>query len=306
MGILKQRGELNPASPSHRDEIEAGGRWVAFGDPDPDDLVAEIRARNVRSLVTFQRDLGFLRQVPQLEFLVVSSNPRDVSPIQELPNLRRLMFSGTWHGTLDFRSLPNLDSFVVNECPKDGGGLDGLFAGHPRLERLSIARSRLADLRPIAALSLRALGLSGGLTSLAGIEAQAEHLERLDLDGMPDLPSLDGIGVLKKLEVLAIEGLRHVTTIDWVQGLPSLRLLDISDLKGVETLRPLAGHPNLEYVTFGRVKDLDLEPLDHLPKLRLMLTGNYRWNRPLSDLPQVGAVPIDHPDRRDYYGLVLG
>ena len=42
MSLLVQRGELNPLSRSHRREIEAGGRWVAFGQPDPDELVAEI------------------------------------------------------------------------------------------------------------------------------------------------------------------------------------------------------------------------------------------------------------------------
>lgn len=305
MSLLKQRGELNPASPSHREEIDAGGRWVAFGDPDPDELVAEIRERNVRSLVTFQGDLGFLLEVPQLEYLVVSGNPRDVSPIHDLPNLRRLMFSGTYGGRIDFTKLTRLEWFAVNECPKDGG-IDSLFDGHGTLRALSISRWRFADLRPLAALRLRSLGLSGGLTTLAGIDAQAETLERLDLDGMPNLLSLAGIEVLKRLEVLALEGLRNITRVDWVQDLPSLRLLNIFDLKEVESLGPLGGHPSLEFVTFGRVKDLDLEPLSRLPKLRLMLTGQYRWNRPPTDFPMIGDVPRDHPDRLAYYALMIG
>lgn len=164
MPLLVQRGELNPLSRTHRREIEAGGRWVAFGNPDPDELVAEISAQGVRSLVTFQRDLSFLRHVPQLEFLVVSSDPPDVRPIHELPSLRSFFFSGTWGGRLDFAAFPKLDSFAVNECPKDGGRLDTLFAGNPVLELLALGRYRLGDLVPLGRLHLRSLALSGRLT----------------------------------------------------------------------------------------------------------------------------------------------
>ena len=163
MSVLVQRGELNPLSRSHLREIEAGGRWVAFGQPDPDELFAEMMTREVRSLVTFQSDLSFLRRVPQLESLVVSSDPRDVAPIHALPNLRSLSFTGTWGGRLDFGVFPKLDSFSVVECPKDDGGLDTLFAGHRR-EPVAACRSSLdriphvrpgegSDLEPLARVS---------------------------------------------------------------------------------------------------------------------------------------------------------
>ncbi len=306
MSLLVQRGELNPLSATHRREIDVGGRWVAFGDPDPDALIGEIRARGVRSLVTFQRDLAFLRAVPQLEFLVVSSDPRDVSPIQALTNLRNLSFSAGWHGRLDLAALPRLESFSANETPRDGGGIDSLFAGHPVLDRLAVARSRFEDLRPFGRLRLRSLGLSGGLTSLTGADALAPTLERLDLDGMPNLPSLDGIEQLARLEVVAINGLRHITTIDWAATLPRLRLLDVFEQKVVESLWPLADHPALEFVTFGRVNDLDLEPLARIPHLKLYLTGRYRWNRDLTEFPYMHGLPADDPARLEYTALKLG
>jgi hypothetical protein len=306
VSLLVQRGELNPLSPTHRREIEAGGRWVAFGNPDPDELIDEIRARNVRSLVTFQRDLAFLRQVPQLEFLVVSSDPRDVSPIHDLPNLRNLSFSGTWGGRLDLTVFARLESFNVNECPKDLGGLDSLFGGHPVLDSLTIGRARFGDLTPFGRLRLRSLGLSGGLTSLAGAEAFATTLERLSLDGAPNLASLAGIERLERLEVASIEGLRHVTTVDWAARLPRLRLLDVFDQKVVESLWPVAGHPTLEFLAFGRVKDLDLEPLARVPHLKLYVTGRYRWNRALGDFPYLHDLPAGDPARLEYMALKLG
>ena len=306
MSVLVQRGELNPLSRSHRREIEAGGRWVAFGQPDPDELVAEIKTRAVRSLVSFQRDLSFLRLVPQLQFLVVSSDPGDVAPIHALADLRSLSFTGTWGGRLDFRAFPKLESFGVIECPRDEGGLDTLFGGHPTLGSLAIGRYRHDDLTPLGGLRLRWLALNGRLSSLAGARALAPTLERLSLDAAPNLASLEGIELLSRLEVVEIEGLRHITTIDWAAHLPRLRLLDLFDQAGIESLWPLADHPSIEFLTFGRVRDLDLDPLGRIPNLRLYLTGHYRWNRDLGDFPYMHHLPADHPARTAYYALKLG
>ncbi len=303
--LLVQRG-LNPSSRMQRQEIEAGGRWVALGTSDPDELVAELRARHIRSFETHQRDLTFLRQVPHLEFLVVAGNPPDVAPIHDLIDLRSLSFSGTWGGLLDFAAFPKLESFHVNELPKNGGGTETLWAGHPSLSSLSIRPYPYSDLDPLGRLALRSLGLTGGLASLAGAEAFATTLERLSLDLAPKLASLDGIEVLSRLEVVVIEGLRQITALDWAARLPRLRLLDVFEQKGIESLKPLAGHPSLEFLTFGRVKDLDLEPLGLIPNLKLFLTGTYRWNRDLSEFPYMHNLPRDHQVRQEYISLKLG
>ena len=85
-----------------------------------------------------------------------------------------------------------------------------------------------------------------------------------------------------------------------------LRLLDVFDQKGIESLWPLAGHPSLEFLTFGRVNDLDLEPLEPNPNLKLFLTGHYRWNRDLTEFPYMHHLAADHPARRAYHSLKLG
>lgn len=305
MAILVRRGEQTPRSSFDQEEIAAGGQWVAFGMPDPDELVAEIRAKDVRSLHTYHRDLAFLREVPQLEFLTLS-DPQDVAPVHDLPRLRSLSMSGTWGGRLDFTRMPNLRSFWALETPKDGGGIDTLRAGHPSLESLAIGRNRSEDLTPFAALRLRSLGISGGLRSLDGASALAETLVRLSLDSAPNLVSLAGIDQLQNLQVVQIDGLRHITTVEWAARLPNLRLLDVFDQKAVESLGPLRGHPSLEFITFGRVKDLDLEPLTQVPHLKLILTGPYRWNRDLAEFPYMHNLPADHPARAEYYALALG
>jgi hypothetical protein len=88
--------------------------------------------------------------------------------------------------------------------------------------------------------------------------------------------------------------------------LPRLRLLDVFEQKGIESLWPLAGHPPLEFLTFGQVKDLDLEPLGAIPDLKLFLTGRYRWNRDRSEFPFMHDLPADHPARREYSAVRLG
>ena len=171
-------------------------------------------------------------------------------------------------------------------CPPNGGGTETLWAGHPSLSSLSIRPYPYSDLDPLGRLALRSLGLTGGLASLAGAEAFATTLERLSLDLAPKLASLDGIEVLSRLEVVVIEGLRQITALDWAARLPRLRLLDVFEQKGIESLKPLAGHPSLEFLTFGRVKDLDLEPLGLIPNLKLFL------NRHLSLEPGPQRVPV--------------
>ena len=150
------------------------------------------------------------------------------------------------------------------------------------------------------------MALSGRLTSLAGAGALAPTLERLSLDAAPNLASLDGIELLSHLEIVEIDGLRHITTIEWAARLPRLRLLDVFDQKGIESLWPLADHPSIEFLTFGRVRDLDLEPLERIPNLKLFLTGHYRWNRDLSEFPYMHHLAADDPARTAYYSLKLG
>jgi hypothetical protein len=106
---------------------------------------------------------------------------------------------------------------------------------------------------------------------------------------------------------VGIDGLRHITTVEWAAGLPRLRLLDVFDQAGIESLWPLAGHSSVEFLTFGRVRDLDLDPLDRIPNLKLFLTGHYRWNRDLSEFPEyMSTMPADHPARLEYTVMKLG
>jgi hypothetical protein len=295
-GILQER-RLQPLQSSHRAMREAGGLWAALGRPDPAAIVAEVRRRGIRALEVQHADIGFLAELPELEFLYVASDPPDATPVMRLPNLRFLSFTGTWGGRLDFGALPRLEWFSAVECPRGGGGLDSLFAGHDQVLDLGIGRYPWADLTAPGALRLRRLAIwdSRAITGLDGLAALAPTLRGLDLDGLPNLPSLAGLEVLADLEVLRLGRLRHVTELSVVRELPSLRALHVFELKDVASLAPLAGHPALECLTFGRIRDLDLAPLESLSRLRLVHTGRYRWNRDLDVFPNRLGMETDDP-----------
>jgi hypothetical protein len=164
------------------------------------------------------------------------------------------------------------------------------------------------DLAPLTALHLERLtmGSSRKLVSLAGIEALGATLRRLELDRCPNVESLDGIEALDHLEYLELSNLPRITRLDWVRSLPKLRFLDVFDLKNVESLAPLAGHPTLEFVNFGRIKDLDLDPLTEIPNLKLFNTGFYRWNRDTKTLPYIDYEPAGSPRKREWTAMAIG
>jgi hypothetical protein len=282
----------------------AGGLWFVHVTDDPDAVVAEVIERGIRGLDVDRPDLAFLERLPDLEVLVVR-NGRDLGPIHALHRLWYLSLPEGWKGRLDGRAWPRLEVFGTDAGPRDGGGLETLLWPGSPLHQLMPARYHRPDLTDLAAVRLDKLTLWNGraLTSLAGIETQAETLEVLDLDTLPNLASLDGVEALASLEVLRLEGLPNVTTLERVAALPRLRALDIFDLKGVQSLVPLAGHPTLEYIAFGRTRDLDLAPLETIPNLQWMLTGNYRWNRDLHALPFAHDMAPNDPRKAEWSRL---
>lgn len=303
MTVLEQR-PLNAQLPLQRAMLDAGGLWFAPAPASPAAVVEEVRQRGIRALETHSRDISFLAGLTQLEFLTVL-DVDEPSPIHTLKKLRFLHVAGTWRGNIDFRELPQLEVFSVVECPAREGGLETLYSGHAALRVLHIQRYRHADLTPLSRLSLATLGIGYArtLNSLQGLGDLAATLRTLCLHACPNLVSLQGIDVLTGLVSLELGGLRHIRTLEFVRSLPLLRHLDVFELKDVDSLWPLAGHDALEFLSFGRVRDLDLDPLDQLPRLKLFLTGTHRWNRDLHSLPYAHDLPDGHPHLAEWRSL---
>lgn len=304
MTVLTHNERLRPEIPAHRALLEVGGEWIADPWAEPSEVIAEARARGVRALKTPGKDIAFVRQLPELEFLSLG-DCGDVSPALELSRLRGFQ-AASWDGTIDANAWPMLERFAAGEPPRDGGGVETAYS-HPRLRSLGLGRFLGTDLAPITAPRLEELNLAASrLESLSGIEQHADTLELLSLDSVPKLASLRGVEALARLEVLAIEGARLVTTLEDAAKAPALRLLDIFDQKGIESLAPLAGHPTLEFVTFQRTGDMSLDALFEIPNLRMVLgPPRSRWNRDIHDLPFMHDIPEEDPRQVEYTRLRL-
>lgn len=307
MGILYERG-LHPERSSDVAAAAVGGLWFAFNDADPREIVAEVRDRGIRALEVQHREVSFLADLPDLEFLVLNTAEPDAGVINSLPRLRSLGFSFGWKGRLDFARLPRLEWLYIGEADPNRG-LETLLAGHRTLRQLALGRSPAGDLSAAANLpTLERLEIfnSRRFTSLAGADSVAGSLRQLVLALLPKLESLDGIAALQNLEYLAIESCTRITDLAPLRDLPRLRFLNLMQPKGVASLRPLAGHPTLEYVSFGKVADGDLTPLRELPRLRRINPGGYRYNLDPTEFPQLDDLPGDDPLRVEYRSMAVG
>ncbi len=301
MNALTRNELLREDLPAHRDKFEVGGEWIADRAAAPAEIVSEARALGVRALSFAGKDLSFLPELPELEFLSLS-DCGDVAPAMSLPRLRGFSVV-SWEGSLDASAWPDLERFAGSEPPRGGGGVDTVYA-HPQVRVLALGRFGEPDLTSITAPRLRQLHLSGSkLESLRGIE-RLTGLEVLVLSRVPKLASLAGVETLPSLEILALDGARQVTILEHVAQTPALRFLDIADQRGIESLAPLAGHPTLEFVTFQRTDDMSLQALFDLPRLRAVIGYlTSKWDRDLNELPNLTALPDDHPDKLAYYEL---
>lgn len=296
------------AAPSYLPAIHAaGGLWAPAGrGVKLRELITEAVERGVRALQLPATDELLAHELPTLEFLFVTGPHPEARWINMLGNLRLLYLESACRGRLDLMALRRLEWLALRDC--DQAGMEALAVHHRTVHDLEAVGCPTRDFAPFAALGLRRLALVDcrRLESLGGSEALAPILTGLELSLCPSLRSLDGIEALTNLEVLELASLHQITTLEWVQRLPRLRLLNVFDLKNVETLGPLAGHPSLEFVTFGRTKDLDLEPLASIPNLRLIHTGSYRWNRDVHEFPYLHDFPWGHPLHQEYLRLLHG
>lgn len=301
MSVLQRNEMLRWELPWQRELLEVGGEWIADRAADPAYIVSEARTLGVRALSFAGKDLSFLPELPELEFLSLS-DCGDVAPAMNLPRLRRFSVV-SWEGSFDASAWPQLERFAGSEPPRGGGGVDTVYA-HPHVRVLALGRFGEPDLTSITAPRLCQLHLSGSkLESLRGIE-RLTGLEVLALSRVPKLASLAGVETLPNLEILALDGARQVSTLEHVAQAPALRFLDIADQRGIESLAPLAGHPTLEFVNFQHTGDMSLAALFDLTRLRTV--SGYKtskWDRDLGELPNLTALPDDHPDRLAYYEL---
>jgi hypothetical protein len=297
--------------PTHRyrsqdQAIEAsGGLWRVMRPFQTSELAAAIEATGVRALWVGAKDCSFLASMPDLEFLSIWGTP-DATAFPRMEHLRGLTFDSGWVGHLDFALVPNLEWLLIGGGDRRrNGGLDTLFAGHPRVRRIHMAGYQGADLRALARLpALERVEIVAGrrLASLEGAGDLARSMSELQLAMCPSIDSIAGIEALAGLRFLRLEVCNRIRDLAPAARLPRLAYLAAALPKGIDSLHPFAGHPSLECLLVSRVLDGDFTPLQTMPRLRVISippqftvpTGPYRDLREYdeSDPVRVRAVQL--------------
>ena len=244
--------------PTHRHRsqdqaIEAvGGLWRVVRPFETSELAAAaVEADNVRALRVGANDCAFLSSMADLAFLSIWGTP-DATAFPRMERLRGLTLDSGWVGRLDFALVPNLEwLFVGGGDRRRNGGLETLFAGHPRLRWIHLAGYQGDDLRPLTRLpALERVEIVAGrrLMSLVGASDLASSMAELSLATCPRIDSVDGIEALSALRFLRLEACNRVRDISPAAKLEGLVYLDAGLPRGIESLHPFAGHLSLEYL----------------------------------------------------------
>lgn len=299
---------------SVRAEIDAaGGMWQA-GDyyADPETIVSTAKANGVRALRLDARDLGFLPELTELEFLELRSDGRaNLDPVATLPNLRALLIShSALKGKISLDSHPRLEWLAIRLSGRGGReNLPGFLAGHPGIRHLRLSEVPFAELADFADAfpSLVTLSIFGGerMRSVGDVRPWADGLERLWMTWVP-LRSFDGLEVLHRLRCFGASFTR-VRTIAPLAELPSLAVLSI--LGTLPSLVPLSGKRGLRIARLTMPDDGNLAPLRTLPDL-VALVGRKFLGEDVP-VPYLEDLPADDPRCREWIEatgsrLVLG
>jgi hypothetical protein len=273
--------------------IEAsGGLWRVMRPYDASELAAAVNDQAVRALWVGAKDCAFLAPIADLEFLSIWGTP-DASAFPRMEHLRGLTFDSGWVGQLDFALVPNLEwLFIGGGDRRRNGGLDTLFAGHPKVRRVHIAGYQGTDLRPFARMpALERVEIVAGrrLASLKGAGDLARSTTELKLAACPAIDSISGIEEISGLRYLNLEVCNRVRALAPAAALEGLVYLSAGLPKGIDSLRPFATHPSLEYLLVSRVLDGDFAPLRTMPRLRVVMVP-----------PQFTLPPGPYRDLLDY------
>ncbi|MCW2862664.1 MAG: putative signal transduction protein with Nacht domain [Actinoallomurus sp.] len=237
-------GDLTPLT-AHADSLEKAG--ITTTDVAVTDVTPLLRLRKLRSLtlgVDGLTDLGFVKELPELEHLHLSrlADVTDLSPLGAQSSLTSLAVNHC-SALSEVRDLPHLDSlttlWMINSHLRTG--LDELAGRTPRITDLHLNHSQLVeDLRQLGPLRLGTLGLWGcrGITDFTPL-AEMRDLTFLDLENT-NIGDLAPIAELTGLRTLWLRRCENVTDLTPLGALQDLRQLYIAGVAPGTDLAPLA------------------------------------------------------------------
>jgi hypothetical protein len=188
-----------------------------------------------------KKDLSFLINYPFIQGIYVYSNEIDLHGLQALKDLKFLLLAGAHKSLIDFswftslseahfsckNSILNLAScHVLKELHlRDYNEGSNILLDLPELKHLELIQSGIESLkiaRKFGRLEKLELHNLNRLTTLGGIEAVADSLLHLSINGCKKITDHHRVSDLKKLKELAINNCGEVHSIYFLETMPSL------------------------------------------------------------------------------------
>jgi leucine-rich repeat protein SHOC2 len=245
--------------------------WDAI--PDVLSALPNLRHLNLGGSVRDDTDLGVLREMPQLESLMLQWADLQETPpeLAELTGLRKLKMEHCEIESFDsIAALKNLE--VLDTYGLQNDAVPGAFGELRNLRYLALkAMENLTDVSALRGLELDRLDLSGnGFEATPPELGELTSLRELKLDGSEKLTDVSSIASLKNLDYLDLSFLPMSEYPAAIDELTSLRVLNINSAKF--PLDRLAEHPSLEFVYLGyTVLDGEIEGTTYIDEQSSLL-----------------------------------
>ena len=249
----------------------------ALSDPAIKSLARTLRARPDLELRVYGRDgsirdLTFLRALPQVQTLHIELDGLvSLAGIEATADSLKSLVLGATKVALDLSPINDLPSIVRMYVEKHHRVVD-LLAAWPTLRSLTLRSSRIRSIAPILnAPGLEALDLKlGALSSLQGI-GSLESLVYVELWGVRNLDSIEGLAEVPRLQELYLDGLPRVEEVRALVDQQNLDRLTLRRMTGLSSFDDVIRIPNLHTVIVEEMPHIGLEEyakLSQAPSLR--------------------------------------
>ena len=246
-----------------------------------DELITEIK--QIKSLViagTDLKDISFLEQLPNLEYLSINSRDElSSSEIDRFPTLlspKKLQFLELEklivYNTTSLKEATNIKSLKTNSIP-GVQPMDNSFISHLiNLETLDFSYQKLNDISFLKNLKkLTNLDLSHNqITDISSLQ-NLTNLQYLDLS-LNQIQDCNSLNQLTNIISIDLSN-NQIQNIEGISELETLLKLNLDDNQ-INSIEPLSQLKNLKYLNLSNNQITDITPLSKLSNLTELFLSN--------------------------------
>ena len=241
-------------------------------------------------------DFSFLTEIPEIEELnILTSTATGLNALESLKKLEDLSLTCATKDKVDFTQLSALKGCYIYWW----AGAKSIVEC-ARLEEAYFDKIKLKDFGALGKLqALKKLTLANTpITSLSFL-TELRDIGELALLNCKKIESFEPITGCSGLSRLTISGSKQLEKIDFLSPLSDLEILDLSDNGDIDSIEVLRDHTAMKAFSFAgntNIVDGNLTPLQHLPKLSmLMFQPRRHYTHKL--IKNWSWANLNHPDK---------